>query len=76
MSRKLIERFQKFENILLIYRFLTKTIKWLCENFYNKKLEMVFCEYDDHINILNDYQMKKICNQRKLLTKFNEITNN
>ena len=76
MSRKLIERFQKFENILLIYRFLTKTIKWLCENFYNEKLEMVFCEYDDHINILNDYQMKKICNQRKLLIKFNEITNN
>ena len=37
---------------------------------------MVFCEYDDHINILNDYQTKKICNQRKILIKFNEITNN
>ena len=34
MDHKLIERFQKYENVLLLFTFFTKTIKWFCEMFF------------------------------------------
>ena len=58
MDQKLIERFQKYENILLLFIFFTKTVKWLCKNFPNKKLEMAICQYDNFVKISNNEQMK------------------
>ena len=59
MDQKLIERFQKYENVSLLFTFFTKTIKWLCEYFFNKKLEMIICQYDNFVEISNNEQMKK-----------------
>ena len=47
MDQKLIEQFQKFENVLFVQKFFSKTIRWLCENFYNEKLELIYCEYGE-----------------------------
>ena len=73
MDQKLIERFQKYENVLSLFTFFTKAIKWLCENVFNEKLEMIICQYDNFVEISNNEQMKKNCNYHKLLIKFNEI---
>ena len=61
MNQKLIERFQKFTNVLFLYKFFSKKIKWLCENFYNEKLKLVYCEYGEKIEEVNEENMKKIC---------------
>lgn len=74
MDLKLTQRFEKYENVLFLYNFLKKTIRWLCKNFYNEKLEImfVFCEYNDR----NEEEMKKMCGYHKLLIDFNEIMSN
>ena len=59
MDQKLIERLQKYENLLLLLTFFTKTIKWLCEKFFNEKLEIIICQYDNFVEISNNEQMKK-----------------
>ena len=63
MDQKLIERFQKYENVSLLFTFFRKTIKWLCEYFFNKKLEMIICQNDNFVEISNNEQMKNACNQ-------------
>ena len=73
MDQKLIERFQKYENVLSLFTFFTKAIKWLCENVFNEKLEMIICQYDNFVEISINELMKKNCNYHKLLIKFNEI---
>ena len=76
MDQKLTERLQKYENLLLLLTFFTKTIKWLCQKFFIEKLEMIICQYDNFVEISNNEQMKKICNYHKLFIKLNEIMNN
>ena len=34
--------------------FLKRTVKWLCEIFYNEKLDIIFCEYGEKIEFLNE----------------------
>ena len=76
MDQKSIERFKKYENLLLLFKFFTKTIKWLGGTFFNEKLETMICHHDNFIEISNNEQMKKNCYYHKLLIKFNEIMNN
>ena len=76
MNQKLIERLQKFANVLFLYKFFSKKIKWLCENFYNEKLKLVYCEYGGKIEEVNEENMKKICRYHKILMKVNDIKKN
>ena len=50
MDSKFVERSQNCKNVLFLYQFLMTTIKWLCENFYNEKIELIFCEYGEKLN--------------------------
>ena len=59
MDSKFVERFQNYKNVLFLYQFFKKIIKWLCENFYSKKIELIFCEYGEKIELLNEEKMKK-----------------
>ena len=49
MDSKFVERFQNYENVLFLYQFFKPTIKWLCENFYDEKIELIFCEYGEKL---------------------------
>lgn len=60
MDQKLIEKLQKYKNISFLCPFFTKTIKCFCKNFCNEKLELIFCEYNEKIEILDKEKMKKI----------------
>ena len=53
MDSKFVERFQNYENLLFLYRFFKKTSTWLCENFYKEKIELIFCEYSEKIELLS-----------------------
>ena len=44
---KIQERFSKKENVENLFCFYKTTIKWLCENFFNEKLVMIFCAAKD-----------------------------
>ena len=50
-----------WECFIVIYIFHKK--QWLCEYFFNKKLEMIICQYDNFVEISNNEQIKKVCNQ-------------
>lgn len=76
MDLELKERFQNFENVLSLCNFFVRIIRWLCENFYNEKLEIIFCEYDDRIEILNNEHIERICAYHKVLVKFNDVMKN
>ena len=41
------ERFSKFENVENLFNFYKKTIKRLCENFFDEKLVMIVCAAKD-----------------------------
>ena len=41
-----------------------------------RKIELIFCEYGEKIELLNEEKMKKICGYHKLLIRFGEIMNN
>lgn len=73
---ELKERFQNYQNALSLYTFYKRTIRWLCENFYNQKLMVTICEYDENIEISNNEQLTKICKYHKLLIKFNDVMKN
>ena len=45
------------------------------EHFYNEKIELVFCEYGEKIEFLNEEKMKRISGYHKLLIKLDEIMN-
>ena len=75
MDKKLTKRFQNFENILLLFTFFKKTIKWLGEYFFNEKIEFVISECDKHSEVSNNVEIEKVCRYHKLLIKFNEIMN-
>ena len=75
MDKKLTKRFQNFENILLLFTFFKKTIKWLCEYFFNEKIEFIISECDKHFEVSNNVEFE-VCRYHKLLIKFNEIMNN
>lgn len=55
--------------------FLKRTVKWLCKIFYNEKLELIFCEYGEKIEFLNEKKMNKVFGCHQLLIKFNQIMN-
>lgn len=76
MDQKLIEKLQKYRNISFLCPFFTKTIKCLCKNFYNEKLELIFCEYNEKIEMLDKEKKKKNCLLHKLLIKFNDTMRN
>ena len=76
MDSKLRQRFEKYENVLFLYNCFKMEIRRLCAKFYNKKLEIIFCEYNDNLKILNEEEMKKKCGYHKLLIKFNDIMSN
>lgn len=61
MNQTLIEQFQKFENVFFLYNFFfSKTIRWLHENFYNNRLVLIYCEYAEKIEEVNEENLKKI----------------
>ena len=59
MESKFAERFENCENVLLLYQFSKKTIKWLRKNLYNEKLELIFCQYGEKIVKMDDGKLKK-----------------
>ena len=64
MDSKFVEWFQNYENVLFLYWFFKKTIKWWYENFHSEKMELVFCEYGEKIELLIKEKMKKIVDIR------------
>lgn len=70
MESKFAERFENCENVLLLYQFSKKTIRWLCKNLYNEKLELIFCQYGEKIVKMDDGKLKQKCAYHKLLLKF------
>ena len=74
---KIQERFSKLENVENLFCFYTTTIKWLCKNFFNEKLVMVFCAAKDgKWEAVDEESTEKICRYHELFLKFNAIMNN
>ena len=60
MDLELKETFQNYKNVVVLYIFFQRTIRWLCEHFFKEKLIMIICEYEGgEIGMLDDEQMKK-----------------
>lgn len=76
MDFELKERLQNYQNVLSLYTFYKRTIRWLCENLYSLILMVIICEYDENMEILNSEQPKKICKYHELLIKFNDVMKN
>ena len=74
---KIQERFSKLENVENLFCFYKTTIKWLCENFFNEKLVMIFCAAKDgKWEAVDEESTEKICRYHGLFLKFNAIMNN
>ena len=55
--------FQNYQNVVILYKFFQRTVRWLCKNILNEKLIMIICQYDDEIG---KQKINKISKQKIL----------